>query len=83
MCKWIMDSGATKHMTSCKVAFDKYEIIAPSNVHFGDDSIVEATEMGFIIVEVMVKDKSRKFVSKMSTLYSSYKQICSWWRIFY
>jgi hypothetical protein len=30
-----------------------------------DDSVVEAIIMGFIVVEVMVKDEIKKFVSRM------------------
>ncbi len=57
ICKWIMDSGATKHMTPHRVAFDMYEVIPTHNVHMGDDSIVEAIGMGSILVEVMVKGR--------------------------
>jgi hypothetical protein len=32
ICKWIMDSGATKHMTPHKAAFDMYEVIRTRNV---------------------------------------------------
>jgi hypothetical protein len=52
ICKWIMDSGTTKHMTPHKVAFDMYEVIPTRNVHMSDDSIVEAIGMGSILVEV-------------------------------
>jgi hypothetical protein len=55
ICKWIMDSGATKHMTPHRATFDMYEVIPTRNVHMGDDSIVEAIGMGSILVEVMVK----------------------------
>ncbi len=55
ICKWIMDSGATKHMTPHRAAFDMYEVIPTRNVHMGDDSTVEAIGMGSILVEVMVK----------------------------
>ncbi len=47
--KWIMDSGATKHMTPHRAAFDTYEVIPTCNVHMGDDSIVEAIGMGSIL----------------------------------
>ncbi len=55
ICKWIMDSGATKHMTPHRAAFDMYEVIPTRNVHMGDDNIVEAIGMGSILVKVMVK----------------------------
>ena len=32
MYKWIMDSGASKHMTLHKAAFDTYEVIIPRNM---------------------------------------------------
>jgi len=58
--KWIMDSGATKHMTSHRAAFDTYEVIAPRNVHLGDDSVVEAVGMGSIVVEVITRGKMNR-----------------------
>jgi hypothetical protein len=60
ICKWIMDSGATKHMTPHRAAFDTYEVIPTRNVHMGDDSIVEAIGMGSILVQVMVKGRTQK-----------------------
>ena len=60
MCKWIMDSGATKHMTPHRAAFNTYEVIAPRNVHLGDDSVVEAIGVGSIVVEVLVRGQSRR-----------------------
>jgi len=60
ICKWIMDLGATKHMTPHRAAFDMYEVIPTRNVHMGDDSIVEAIGMGSILVEVMVKGRTKR-----------------------
>jgi hypothetical protein len=60
ICKWIMDSGATKHMTPHRAAFDMYEVIPTRNVHMGDDNIVEAIRMGSILVEVMVKRRTKR-----------------------
>ena len=40
-----MDSGAIKHMTLHKEAFDTYKIISPRNVRCGDDSIAEVIRM--------------------------------------
>ncbi len=60
ICKWIMDSGATKHMTPHRAAFDTYKVIPTRNVHIGDDNIVEAIGMGSILVEVMVKVQTKK-----------------------
>lgn len=46
-------------MTSRRAVFDIYEIIAPRNVYLGEDNVVEAIGMGFIIDEVMVKGKTK------------------------
>jgi hypothetical protein len=64
ICKWIMDSRATKHMTPHRAAFDMYEVIPTCNVHMGDDSIVEAIGMGSILVEVMVKGRTKRIKIK-------------------
>lgn len=40
---WIR--GATKHMTSHRVAFDIYEVISPYNVRLGDDSVAQEIGM--------------------------------------
>ncbi len=60
ICKWIMDFGATKHMTPHRTAFDMYEVIPTHNMHMGDDIIVEAIGMGSILVEVMVKGRTKR-----------------------
>ena len=64
MCKWIMDSGATKHMTPHRNAFHTYEAIAPRNVHMGNDSVVKAIGMGSIVVGATWKGRSRKITIK-------------------
>jgi transposase InsO family protein len=61
MAKWIIDSGATKHMTPHRAAFQTYEVISPPrNVHLGDDSIVHAVGVGTIVEEVMVMGVKHK-----------------------
>lgn len=59
-----MDLGASKHITLHKTTFDKNEVIAPHNVHLGDNNVVEATRMGSIIVEAIAKDKSNQICIK-------------------
>ena len=39
ICKWIMDSGSSKHMILCKTTFDMYEVITPRNVYLGDNRL--------------------------------------------
>ena len=56
VCMWIMDSGAFKYMTLYKVVFDRYEVIAPPNMHLGDKNIIKIIGMGSIIVEIIIKN---------------------------
>ena len=51
MCKWIMNSRASKHMILHRAAFDIYEVITSRNVHLDDNTVVEAIMMGSIVVE--------------------------------
>ena len=55
VCKWIMDIGATKHMTLYMPTFVTYEVIYSHNVRLGDDSVVEAIRMGSVVVGVETK----------------------------
>lgn len=41
-------------MNSYKVVFDIYKVIAPLNVHLGDDYVVAIIRVNFIVVEVML-----------------------------
>lgn len=51
-------------MTSNRVEFDTYEVIARFNVNLGDISILRATGMGSIVVEVLVRGKTRRICIK-------------------
>ena len=42
VCKWIMDSKATKHMTLHSATFDTYKVISSCNVRLDDDSVAKA-----------------------------------------
>ena len=55
MSKWIIDSGATQHMTPHRQAFDTYEAISNCHVFLGDNGMVEAVGKGSILVEAQVK----------------------------
>lgn len=74
--KWIMDSGATKHMTSYKDAFDIYEVIVPRYVHFNNDSVVKAIEMRSILVEAIVRRRINRIYMKDALYVSKLKSIC-------
>ena len=65
MCKWIVDSGASKHISSHKAVFDMYEVITPHNVHLDDNNIVQAIEMESIVVEALLKGKINQIRIKM------------------
>ena len=75
--KWIMDLDASKYMTLHKAAFDTYEVIIARNVHLGDNNVVQAIEIGSIVMEVILEYKITKFVSKMYFTYQNYISICS------
>ena len=62
--KWIVDSGATKHMTPYKCSFATYEPIEATSVLMGDNGVVEAIGMGSIVVEVVVGGKTKKITFK-------------------
>ena len=50
--------GATNHITLHRVVFDTYEVIAPHNVHLGDESVVKVIGMRSIAVKAIVRVKS-------------------------
>jgi hypothetical protein len=51
---WIVDSGATQHMTFKQEWFTTYERISPRKVFIGDDSILEAIGKGNIKATMQV-----------------------------
>jgi len=60
MFKWIVDSGATQHMTPHRQAFLTYKPLSNRNVHLGDNGMVEAIGIGCVEVEIDVRGKSRR-----------------------
>ena len=63
MCKWIMNTEASNHMNFHKATFDTYdtyEVISSCNVYLDDDSIMRAYKIGFITIEVIVKDNIKR-----------------------
>jgi hypothetical protein len=57
--RWIVDSGASQHMTPHKHFFDTYEPISGRKMFMGDNGMVEAVGKGSILVETRVKGCSR------------------------
>ena len=57
--RWIVDSGASNHMTPHKQFFDTYESISGRKVFMGDNGIVEVLGKGSILVETRVKGRAR------------------------
>jgi hypothetical protein len=57
--RWIVDSGASQHMTPHKHFFDTYEAISARKVFMGDNGMVEAVGKGSILVETCVKGRQR------------------------
>jgi len=53
----IMDLEAINHLTSRRVAFDMYKVIASRNVYLDDDSVFNAMRMRFIVIKTIVKTK--------------------------
>jgi hypothetical protein len=54
---WIIDSGATQHMTFKQKWFTTYESIVPWKVYMGDDTILEAIGKGSIKATMQVGGK--------------------------
>ena len=51
---WIVDSGATTHMSPHRADFDTFESTSPRKVFMGDDSVLQAIGRGSILVDTKV-----------------------------
>ncbi|KAH9670424.1 hypothetical protein KPL70_016984 [Citrus sinensis] len=49
---WLIDSGATWHMTSMREWFHKYELILGGSVYMGDDHALEIAGIGTIKIKI-------------------------------
>ena len=57
------------------MAFDTYKIIAPWNVHSGDDSVLNVIEMNNIVIEALVKGQIKNIhIKNAHTMSTSCKQ---------
>ena len=51
-CVWLVDSGATQHMTFLKKFMKNYKNINPVDLHLADDGVVQAVGTGDIIMSM-------------------------------
>lgn len=68
--EWILDSGASKHMTCCKEFLVNFrEFAKPQLVKVGDGRTVEALGIGNVRLEMKFKMSDSKFVTMYDVLY--------------
>lgn len=60
MFTWIVDSGATQHMTSHRDAFHTYQSVVGKKIYMGDNGMVEALGIGEVHVEVQDKGQPKR-----------------------
>jgi hypothetical protein len=46
---WVLDNGATSHMSGCQTVFTKIDTVVLGTVHFGDDSVARIEGRGTIV----------------------------------
>ena len=59
---WLVDSGATQHMTSSQKFMRNYKKISPVDVHLADDGIVQAVGTGDIVMSMKTSRGIKKGV---------------------
>ncbi|KAG6578271.1 Copia proteinlike [Phytophthora cinnamomi] len=59
---WLVDSGATQHMTSSKKFMRIYKKISPVDVHLADDGVVQAIGRGDIVMKMQTSRGVKKGV---------------------
>ncbi|KAG2892077.1 hypothetical protein PC119_g24453 [Phytophthora cactorum] len=59
---WLVDSGATQHMTYSKEYMKKYKKISPVDVHLADDGVVEVAGTGGIVMSMKTPRGTKKGV---------------------
>ena len=50
--KWLIDSGATWHMTSRREWFQQYELVSRGSVYMGDNHALEIVGIGTIKIKI-------------------------------
>ncbi|KAJ8566600.1 hypothetical protein ON010_g6522 [Phytophthora cinnamomi] len=59
---WLVDSGATQHMTSSKKFMKNNKKISPVDVHLADDGVVQAIGRGDIVIKMQTPRGVKKGV---------------------
>uniref|UniRef100_H3GZY1 CCHC-type domain-containing protein n=1 Tax=Phytophthora ramorum TaxID=164328 RepID=H3GZY1_PHYRM len=59
---WLIDSGATQHMTSSNKYMRNYKTMAPVDVHLADDGVVQAVGTGDIVMSMKMPRGMKKGV---------------------
>jgi hypothetical protein len=62
--KWLIDSGASAHMTSCKDAMEYYKSIPTPSISIGDETKLQIIETGNVKMAIMVDIKVMKCTIK-------------------
>jgi hypothetical protein len=62
--KWLIDSGASAHMTSCKDAMECYKSIPTPSISIGDETKLQIIETGNVKMAIMVDIKVMKCTIK-------------------
>jgi hypothetical protein len=57
---WVLDTGATNHISGCRAAFTKIDTVVLGIVHFGDDSVARIEGRGTVMF-VCKNGESRSF----------------------
>uniref|UniRef100_A0AAV1TIF2 Retrovirus-related Pol polyprotein from transposon TNT 1-94-like beta-barrel domain-containing protein n=1 Tax=Peronospora matthiolae TaxID=2874970 RepID=A0AAV1TIF2_9STRA len=60
--EWLVDSGATQHMTYSTEYVKNYQKISPVDVRLADDRVIQAVGKGDIIMSMRTKHGVKKFV---------------------
>lgn len=57
---WLVDSGATQHMTSSKKFMRNFKTITPRDVHLADDGVVQVIRSGDIVMSMQTPHGIKK-----------------------
>uniref|UniRef100_A0AAV1UHD7 Retrovirus-related Pol polyprotein from transposon TNT 1-94-like beta-barrel domain-containing protein n=1 Tax=Peronospora matthiolae TaxID=2874970 RepID=A0AAV1UHD7_9STRA len=57
---WLVDSGATQHMTSSKKFMKNYKVFNPVDVHLADDGVVQAIGKGDLVMSMKMPRGTKK-----------------------